>query len=558
MALGQIAEFLEAMQANNAKAEAFVVDQNAKLLDAVSAMDNVDYDRIVDEMGDKMLEVLGQIQANTKKQEVVIDYDRIIYGVTEKVVESMPAPEKIDYERLADLVVNKMSAGMAKTTEVVFDEAGICELADKVAAKLSCNAVDYDRISQIVETKIAEDDAAYEFVLDEEGMKALAQGVSEEICRACENCELEVVETVVPVEEVVEEVVEETPVEETVEEVVEEAPVEERPTVEEELAATAALIQEVGNDLVDAETGLVIRLKRSFTAKMKQSEEKVKSYYSDLKNELVSYKKINSNVSWHGDRFNFGRDTVAKININGKTLCFYLALDPNDPEFKETVYHQKDVSGQKAYENTPFMVKVKSDAAVKKALRLVGSLAEKLGTEKEENFAAVDYVDEFAYASTKKLFDEGFIKATGSSDNFYNLYKKSDAYRDPDMTLPSPALSDGSLDFSFSGLKTAAINLLHRFEQAETDFDRALFAARYTYEAVEAVKRRIGEALDLHPDCDLVLAGGVAANSHLRAAVGAACKKAGGHDLYRRSCDKRRYGCRSKSVGTYGGYSTLF
>ena len=170
--------------------------------------------------------------------------------------------------------------------------------------------------------------------------------------------------------------------------------------------------QEVDNQLVDAETGLVIRLKRSFTAKMKQSEEKVKAYYSDLKNELVSYKKINSNVSWHGDRFNFGRDTVAKININGKTLCFYLALDPNDPEFKETVYHQKDVGGQRAYESTPFMVKIKSDAAVKKALRLVGSLAEKLGTEKEANFEAVDYVEEFAYASTKKLFDEGYIKAT--------------------------------------------------------------------------------------------------------------------------------------------------
>ena len=145
---------------------------------------------------------------------------------------------------------------------------------------------------------------------------------------------------------------------------------------------------------------------------MKQSEEKVKEYYSDIKNELTSYKRVNSNVSWHGDRFNFGRDTVAKINICGKTLCFYLALDPNDPEYKTTVYHQKDVGGQKAYENTPFMVKVKSDAAAKKALRLVGYLAEKLGTEKEENFEAVDYAGEFAYASTKQLFDEGFIKAT--------------------------------------------------------------------------------------------------------------------------------------------------
>ena len=201
------------------------------------------------------------------------------------------------------------------------------------------------------------------------------------------------------------------------EEPVEEAPVEVESAadapVEEELAATALpMFDESGNELVDAETGLVIRLKRSFTAKMKQSDEKVKSYYSDIKNELTSYKKINSNVSWHGDRFNYGRDTVAKININGKTLCFYVALDPNDPELKPTVYHQKDVGDQKAYESTPFMVKIKSDAAVKKALRLVGVLADKLGADKADNFKAVDYVEEFAYQSTKQLYEEGYIKAT--------------------------------------------------------------------------------------------------------------------------------------------------
>ena len=179
------------------------------------------------------------------------------------------------------------------------------------------------------------------------------------------------------------------------------------------LIAAALALQEVDNQLVDAETGLVIRLKKSFTAKLKQSEEKVKEYYSALKNELVSYKKINSNVSWHGDRFNYGRDTVAKINIVGKTLGLYLALDPNDEEeFKTTVYHQKDVSAQKAYEHTPFMVKVKSDAAVKKAIRLIVALAAKLATEKDENFTETDYVAEYGYATTKQLYDEGHIKAT--------------------------------------------------------------------------------------------------------------------------------------------------
>ena len=114
------------------------------------------------------------------------------------------------------------------------------------------------------------------------------------------------------------------------------------------------------------------------------------------------------------------------------------------------------------------------------------------------------------------LSREGFIKATGDEVNFYSKYKKSPAYKDREMTLPSPALNDGSLDFSFSGLKTAAINLLHRYEQNGMEIDRALFAARYTFEAVEAVAKKLSMALDRYPGHDLCIAGGVAANSHLR------------------------------------------
>lgn len=126
-------------------------------------------------------------------------------------------------------------------------------------------------------------------------------------------------------------------------------------------------------------------------------------------------------------------------------------------------------------------------------------------------------------------FDElsraGFIEATGDEVNFYSKYKKCAAYRDREMTLPSPALSDGSLDFSFSGLKTAAINLLHRYEQRGEELNRALFAARYTYEAVEAVAKKIDAALTEHPGHELVMAGGVAANSHLRARLAEVAKK---------------------------------
>ncbi|MBO7304518.1 MAG: tRNA (adenosine(37)-N6)-threonylcarbamoyltransferase complex transferase subunit TsaD [Clostridia bacterium] len=116
-----------------------------------------------------------------------------------------------------------------------------------------------------------------------------------------------------------------------------------------------------------------------------------------------------------------------------------------------------------------------------------------------------------------ELSREGFIRATEDEVNFYKNYKKSAAYQDSDMTLPSPALTGDTFDLSFSGLKTAAINLLHKYEQRGEPIDRALFAARYTYEAVEAVAKKISLALDKNPGCDLVVSGGVAANSHLRA-----------------------------------------
>ena len=386
-----------------------------------------------------------------------VDYDRIGAMIEQAVAKAL------DYDRLADVVVAKLAANTQQTCEVMLDDAGIDSIAEKVSAKIAmpeptdpidydkvCLAaqaaqivpdpVDYDRIAEIVEDKISQE-ATYDLVLDDEGVQAIAETVADEICARGVPCVAPAVVEETPVEEPVEEVVEETPVEEPAEEVVEEAPVEEpaeevveetpveeaveeapvvvQPIVDEapaheELAVALGIhsYQEVDNQLVDAETGLVIRLKRSFTAKIRQSDEKVKGYYSDLKNALTSYKRLNSNVSWHADRFNVGRETVAKINICGKTLCLYLALDPNDPEFKTTVYHQKDVGGQKAYESTPFMVKIKSDAAVKKAVRLVDALAEKLAVEKDEKHKDVDYVEEFSYQSTKQLFDEGFIKAT--------------------------------------------------------------------------------------------------------------------------------------------------
>lgn len=149
------------------------------------------------------------------------------------------------------------------------------------------------------------------------------------------------------------------------------------------------------------------RLKRSFAAKIIESEEGVKSFYSELKNELLSYAKVTSQINWANDRFSFAHETVAKIGVRGKTLCLYLALNPD--EFPETVYHQKFAGDTKMYEKTPMMVKIKSGVALKRAIRLVGLLLERSGAVKEER-KPVDYAAQYAYRSEEQLLAEGLIK----------------------------------------------------------------------------------------------------------------------------------------------------
>lgn len=130
-----------------------------------------------------------------------------------------------------------------------------------------------------------------------------------------------------------------------------------------------------------------------------------------------------------------------------------------------------------------------------------------------------------AGAGFDKLASEGFLRAVGDEKNAYELFAKSPMRNKNEWKLPSPAIIGERPDFSFSGLKTAACNLLHKYEQNGQEIERDLFAAAYTYEAVEAVAKQISRALDIFEGEDLVLAGGVAANSHLRSRLTRLCEE---------------------------------
>lgn len=85
--------------------------------------------------------------------------------------------------------------------------------------------------------------------------------------------------------------------------------------------------------------------------------------------------------------------------------------------------------------------------------------------------------------------------------------------------LPDSHIKDAPLDFSFSGLKTAVINLAHNAEQKGEAIDREALAACFCHAVVKTLVPRLALAIEQTGAKQVVCAGGVAANSFLRAAL---------------------------------------
>ena len=80
--------------------------------------------------------------------------------------------------------------------------------------------------------------------------------------------------------------------------------------------------------------------------------------------------------------------------------------------------------------------------------------------------------------------------------------------------LPQPSLA--GLEYSFSGLKTALLYRLRDLGESVTDQDRADLAAAFEQSVVESLLEKLDLALDEQPVAEVVVAGGVAANTLLR------------------------------------------
>ena len=167
-------------------------------------------------------------------------------------------------------------------------------------------------------------------------------------------------------------------------------------------------------EILDAATGLkiVVRYRRSFLSRLIQSQEKIQDYYTGLKNVLLSFEGVKSRVSWNYDSFNHGRKQLAKINIRGKSLMLYLALDPKD--FEETKYFFTDVSDKVKFAKVPMRVKIRSGRGFKHGVELIEEMMSRMGIVRQEIYHPQDF--HMPYETTQQLVDRGLIKVINPGD----------------------------------------------------------------------------------------------------------------------------------------------
>ena len=206
-----------------------------------------------------------------------------------------------------------------------------------------------------------------------------------------------------------EQVITEEPVEESekVEEIEESEEVEEAEEIppEELIEEEAELVEEF------VINGLVVRYNRSFTARLTQASDEMKSRYSEIKNYILSYKGVKNRISWKREIFRIGRNTFACFVMRGKTLCLCLATDP--ARFEETKYKIFDLSVRSPKNKMPSMYRILNDRRVKYAKEIIDMLMAELGLNRNEAYADEDFV--LSYRTTEELINCDLIKIIGQN-----------------------------------------------------------------------------------------------------------------------------------------------
>ena len=96
------------------------------------------------------------------------------------------------------------------------------------------------------------------------------------------------------------------------------------------------------------------------------------------------------------------------------------------------------------------------------------------------------------------------------------------------------AVKDDSYNFSYSGLKSSVINIVHNEKQKNKEINKKDLAYSFQYSAIEQLSRKVDMAIKNTGIKRLLIAGGVSANNYLKDELRMICKKHNAELLYPR------------------------
>lgn len=239
-----------------------------------------------------------------------------------------------------------------------------------------------------------------------------------------------------PIEPVVEVVYEPTVVES---DVVVDEPIEEEITVPESTQTPTTVLQRDLRIVEEEAFEAILRYDRSFLARLIQSEDELKHWYTDIKNDILSYKGAKARVSWKRETFKCGGKLVlAKLAFRGKVLCIFLPLKFAD---FEKDYPVEDASDTACYEDTPLMLRLKNAKRLDIARELIKIVMEQHAMKPAPHYESVDYY--MPYEGIFNLINKGLVKRNIRTSEDEAIFARDSVVQDDDDLLTLTKVGPG-------------------------------------------------------------------------------------------------------------------
>ena len=148
--------------------------------------------------------------------------------------------------------------------------------------------------------------------------------------------------------------------------------------------------------------------------RLKMAMDRVKKYYSDLRNYLTRYPSLILHTNKSGDVYLQKNKVILRVTVFSRALKVYLGLNPKHVDAK---YHTQNMGDKKKYGDIPVMMRVSSDRSYKYLIELIEELAKKHKLKDMGKQTEINYVPELESNSQEILSMLGYSDLVQTKTN---------------------------------------------------------------------------------------------------------------------------------------------